>query len=145
MRQSSVVVASLAIALTSAGCASGNLREAEDVLKVSPDAGLVEHFPMPAAQLAAALPSAAERAGWVIERNGGADRPWIIELPWGFNEAGIWARVVIVDGTDHRCSMRVTAITKNDVDRAEDVEGNTRLLVGWIIVTAQGRLAARER
>lgn len=99
---------------------------------------------MSTADMAATLPVAATRAGWSVAKDGGPSEPWILELPWGFNEAGIWARIVM-DQEGGRCVMRVTAITKNDIDRAEDPEGHTRLLMGWIVVTAQARLEGGER
>lgn len=99
---------------------------------------------MSATDMAATLPVAAARAGWSVVKDGGTSEPWILELPWGFNEAGIWARVVM-DQEGGRCVLRVTAITKNDIDRAEDPEGHTRLLMGWLVVTAQARLEGDEK
>lgn len=125
------------------GCSS-HLRAADQVLELPRMSGLVQSFPMSAADMAATLPVAATRAGWSVVKDGGPSEPWILELPWGFNEAGIWARVVM-DQDGGRCVIRVTAITKNDIDRAEDPEGHTRLLIGWIVVTAQARLEGGEK
>lgn len=130
--------------LTLAGCAAGNLREPKDVLELDRNAGVVERFPISAERLAALLPAAAHRAGWSVEKEGGTNRPWVLELPWGFNETGIWARAIVSSEGETSSSLRVTAIVKNDIDRAEDVEGHTRLLLGWVVVTAQARAAGAQ-
>ena len=68
------------------GCSS-HLRAADQVLELPRMSGLVQSFPMSAADMAATLPVAATRAGWSVVKDGGPSEPWILELPWGFNEA----------------------------------------------------------
>lgn len=102
----------------------------------------MQRLPAPPDVVARVLPEAARHAGWDVYQGGGATQPWVLRLDWAFHSAGIWTRVVI-EPDGQGSIVRYAALLRNTIDQVEDVNGNTRLLMGWVVLTLQRDMLAR--